>query len=103
MLEYEVIITDNAQNQLEEYLSYILHSFKSQQAAEAVWNDAMETKEKLVTIAGSIKEMDNPVFKGYKRINFSRHRYAMIFRVEGNTAYIERVFHQLEDIDNKFI
>ena len=99
-----VIITDKAQEQLKGYIRYILDKFGSEQAVEAVWNDAKETKEELARVAGNIGYMKNPKFKGYKRINFRKHRYSMIYRVdeENHIAYVERVFHQLEDIDNKF-
>ena len=38
MREYEVVVTREAENQLREYIDYILHTFKSEQAADAVKN-----------------------------------------------------------------
>lgn len=102
MRKYEVVVTREAENQIHEYIDYILHTFKSEQAAEAVWCDAMETMEQLTRIAGSIPDMTKPGFEGYKRINFIHHSYAIIYRVDDNIAYVERVFHQSQDIDNLF-
>lgn len=103
MREYEVVVTREAENQLREYIDYILHTFKSEQAADAVWSDAMETMNQLTRIAGSIPDMTKPGFEGYKRINFLHHNYAIIYRVDNGVAYVERIFHQSQDIDNNFI
>ena len=39
--------------------------------------------------------------RGLKRINFLHHNYFMLFRVENENAIIVRVFHGLEDYQNK--
>lgn len=38
---------------------------------------------------------------GYHRINFLRHRYFMLYRIEENTVFIDDIFHELQDYENK--
>ena len=102
MQQFEVVVTEEAQSQLQEYIAYILNVFGSEQAADAVWVDAMETLNELRIIADSTHNMTEAGFEQYKRINFKHHQYAMIYRVEDSTVYVERIFHQLQDIDNIF-
>ena len=35
-------------------------------------------------------------------MNFLRHRYLMLCRVEGHTAYVDAIYHQLQDYENIF-
>ena len=46
---------------------------------------------------------DNPRLRtlGYHRINFMSHRYFMLYRIEGNTVYVDNVFHELQDYENR--
>lgn len=39
---------------------------------------------------------------GYHAIHFMRHRYLMLCRIEGTTAYVDAVYHQLQDYENTF-
>ena len=104
MDSYKVIISPKALSQLEEYIAYIRYSLLNDQAAKAVWDDAVETAEKLETVAGSLKFCDDPDLKalGYRKLSFTRHRYIMLYRIENQTAYVDAVYHQLQDYENTF-
>ena len=75
----------------------------SKQAANSVIDDDYDTIDRLESIAGSIRIEDDSMCAafGYRRINFLRHDYFMLYRLEGNTAIIDRMFHQREDYRNK--
>ncbi len=105
MVLYDVIISPKALSQLDGYIEYIQCTLLNEQAAKAVWDDAMDTRDKLAEVAGSLKLCDNKKLQdlGYHRINFLRHRYLMLYRVEGNTAYVEAIYHQLQDYENTFL
>ena len=105
MVLYDVIISPKALSQLDGYIEYIQCTLLNEQAAKAVWDDAMDTRDKLAKVAGSLKLCDNKKLQdlGYHRINFLRHRYLMLYRVEGNTAYVEAIYHQLQDYENTFL
>ena len=104
MVSFKVITSPKALSQLEEYIDYIQYTLFNKQAAAAVWNDALETVSKLETVAGSLNYCDDPDLKalGYRKISFIHHRYVMIYRVDNNTAYVEAIYHQLQDYENIF-
>lgn len=57
----------------------------------------------MANVAGSLKFCDNPKLKalGYRRINFLSHRYFMLYRIESDTVYVDNIFHELQDYENK--
>lgn len=38
--------------------------------------------------------------KGYRTIHFRKHRYLMVYSLQGNTAYVEGIYHDLQDYEN---
>ena len=74
-----------------------------QQAARNLLNDFETTKISLSKVAGSLKLCDNPKLRelGYRRINFLAHRYFMLYRIENDTVYVDNIFHELQDYENK--
>ena len=74
------------------------------QAAKSVWEDAVGTTERLESLAGSLRYCANPKLRklGYKPIFFQHHDYVMLFRIEGNTAFVDAIFHQLQDYEKNF-
>ena len=104
-MEYKVVITSDAEADLDGFLRYLLLEKKSEQAASNVLNDFEATKISLSKVAGSLKLCDNPRLRelGYRRMNFLSHRYFMLFRLEGNTAIVDNIFHELQDYENKIM
>ena len=89
MDSFDVIISPKALSQLNDYIDYLQYTLLNDQAAYNVWQDALETREQLKK-------------NGYRAIHFMRHRYLMLYRVEGTTAYVDAVYHQLQDYENTF-
>ena len=104
-MEYKVVITSDAEEDLDEFIRYLLFDKKSQQAASNLLNDFEVTKQNLSRVAGSLKLCDNPRLKelGYRRINFLSHRYFMLYRLEDNIAIVDNIFHELQDYENKMM
>ncbi len=104
-MDYNVIVTEDAENELDQYIRYLLFDKVSEQAASNLLTDFEETVEVLSGVAGSLRYCDNPRLseQGYKRINFQRHRYFMLFRIEGDDAIVDAIFHKLQDYENKMI
>jgi len=104
-MDYKVLITSDAEADLEGFIRYLLYEKKSEQAASNVLNDFEATKQILAKMAGSLKLCDNPKLSvlGYRRINFMSHRYFMLYRIEGETAVVDNIFHELQDYENKMI
>ncbi len=101
-MDYNVVITDKAKSQLDDYVRYIAVDLKNPDAARAVLGDAEETKNELSLVAGSLQICDNPKLKeyGYRKILFRRHRYLMLYRLVGVTAVVDAIYHQLQDYEN---
>ncbi len=103
MKRYKVYITVRAYSDLRSRIGYLRNEKKSIQAAQALFDDYRETRSVLANIAGSLADPDEEKLKqrGLKRINFLHHNYFMLFRVEKEKVFIVRVFHGLEDYQNK--
>ncbi len=73
-------------------------------AAKSILNDAQKTRETLATIADSLKLCDHPTLHelGYHAIKLEKHDYAMLYRVEGETAHVDGIYHLMQDYENLF-
>ena len=71
-MDYKVVLMQNAENDLDSFITYLLFEKKSEQAARNLLNDFEATKVSLPNVARSIKICDNPKLRelGYRRINF---------------------------------
>ena len=104
MDSYNVIISPKALSQLNSYIDYIQYTLLNEQAARNVWQDALETRNLLSTMAGSLKYCSHPQLKehGYRAISFKRHRYTMLYRIDKTYVYVDAIYHQLQDFENIF-
>ncbi len=102
---YKIVLTEGAEEDLDKYMRYLLFEKKSRQAAINLLNDFEATKAELSYAAGSLKECENPRLKesGYRRINFLTHRYFMLYRIEEDVVFVDNIFHELQDYENKMI
>ena len=102
-MDYRVTMMEGAEEDLDRFVAYLLFEKKNEQAASNLLDDFEKTKASLSNVAGSLKLCDNPKLKelGYRRINFLSHRYFMLYRIEGNTVFIDKIFNQLQDYENK--
>ncbi len=101
---FNVIITAKAEEQLTSYTDYIYYTLHNENAAREVILDARETQEDLAKVAASLQYCRHPVLKqrGYRSITFRRHRYVMIYLIEGENVYVEAIYHELQDYENTF-
>ena len=99
---WKVLVADDVEEDLSEFVHYLLFEKMSEQAANAVLEDYDETLDELESVAGSLKLVDNPRLAnlGYRRINFKRHRYYFLYRIEGDTAIVDAMYHELQDPNN---
>ena len=102
MRKWTVLATDDVEEDLSEFVRYLLYEKINKQAAEAVLADFDETLSHLENIAGSLKIVDNSRLAklGYRRINFLHHNYFFLYRVKGDTAIVDGMFHDLQDPNN---
>ena len=104
-MDYKVIVTAEAEEDLEQFIQYLLFVKKNEQAAKNVLDDFEDTVEKLKSVAGSLKLCENPRLRmlGYHRINFIRHRYFILYRIEDDIVYVDDIFHELQDYENRMM
>ena len=96
---WRVMATDDVEEDLSGFVRYLLYEKLSEQAADAVLQDYDDTLDVLERVAGSLKTVDNPQLAkfGYKRINFQRHNYYFLYRLEGDIAIVDGMYHDLQD------
>ncbi len=104
MVLFKVIVSPRALAQLDDYISYVHYTLLNPIAAKSILNDAKETRETLAKVAGSLKLCDHPTLHklGYYAIKFEKHDYAMLYRAEGETAYVDGIYHMMQDFENLF-
>lgn len=97
-MDYKVVVTKDAEEDLERFIQYLIFEKKNLQAAENVLNDYDSTIESLRHVAGSLKLCDNPRLHQlkYRRINFLNHRYL----IEDDVVIVDNIFHELQDYEN---
>ncbi|WP_187305662.1 hypothetical protein [Lachnospira eligens] len=58
-MAYKVVVTNDAKENMQEYIEYILYEKKNQQAAGSLLDDFEYTKDILAEVAESLKLCDN--------------------------------------------
>ncbi|MBQ7920143.1 MAG: type II toxin-antitoxin system RelE/ParE family toxin [Lachnospiraceae bacterium] len=102
-MDYKVVVTKDAEEDLERFIKYLIIEKESLQAAENLLNDFDATTESLKHVAGSLKLCDNSRLRQleYRRINFLNHRYFMLYRIVDDVVFVDNIFHELQDYENK--
>ncbi len=102
-MAYKVLITPDAEADLDRFIAYLINEKNSKQAARNVLDDFEATKQSLSLMADSLRLCDNPRLRalGYRRINFLSHRYFMLYRIEKKTVIVDTIFHGLQDYENR--
>lgn len=104
-MDYKVIITEDAEADMDKFVHYLLFEKKNEQAAINLIDDFEATIAILAHAAESLKMCENQHLKeiGYRRINFMAHRYFMLYKVEMDKVFVDSIFHELQDYENKMI
>ena len=86
-MHYKVVVIAEAEEDLNRFIQYLLFEKQNKHAA------------------GSLKLCDNPRLEslGYHRINFQKHRYFMLYRIENGVVFVDDIFHELQDYENTMI
>ena len=104
-MEYKVVVTADAEEDLNQYIRYLLVVKKSNQSAKNVLDDFEATIRSLESVAGSLKPCDNPRLKElcYRRIPFLSQRYLTSYRIVEVIVFVDNIFHELQDYENRMI
>lgn len=101
-MEYNVILSSQAKMHFRKIIDYLLYELENKQAAISVADDFDDTTARLSHMAGSLKLCDDSILraKGYRIIHFRKHRYLMIYTIDGDRACVEGIYHDLQDYEN---
>lgn len=102
---YNVIITTSAMKKLESYIQYTMYVLRNKEAAKEIRNDAKATKKVLADLASINPVCEHPILKqyGYRKQFFLKHKFIMIYRIDGSNAIVEGMYHELQDYESLFI
>ena len=102
-MDYKIVVTKDAEEDLDKFVKYLIFEKANTQASQYVLDDYYATIECLKHVTGSLKLCDNPKLRKfeYRRINFLNHRYFMMYRIVDNKVFIDNIFHELQDYENK--
>lgn len=102
-MDYKVNLMQTAANDLDMFVKYLLFEKKNEQVARNLLDDFEKTKDNLSRVAGSLKLCENPNLRklGYRRINFLAHRYFMLYRIENDMVFVDSIFHELQDFEDR--
>ncbi len=88
-MDYKVIITEDAEADMDKFVQYLLFEKKNEQAAGNLQDDFEATISTLVHAAENLKMCENPYLKdiGYRRINFINGQIVITFRTHTSTTH----------------
>ncbi|MBO4908828.1 MAG: type II toxin-antitoxin system RelE/ParE family toxin [Lachnospiraceae bacterium] len=97
-MEYKVVVTSDAEEDLSNFLFYLIFVIRNPQAAHNVNEDYLTTINLLKTVAGTMKiaESFSNDWVIYRKISFRKHRYYMLYRIDDDTVFIDHIFHELQ-------
>lgn len=100
-MEYDVVLSVQAQTDFREIINYLVYELQNQQAATSVVDDFDDTIARLSHVAGSLKLCDDNVLRarGYRTIHFRKHKYLMVYTIDGDRVYVEGIYHDLQDYE----
>lgn len=100
-MEYDVVLSVQAQTDFREIINYLVYELQNQQAATSVVDDFDDTIARLSHVAGSLKLCDDNVLRarGYRTIHFLKHKYLMVYTIDGDRVYVEGIYHDLQDYE----
>ncbi len=94
-----------AKRRLDMYIGYTAVQLNNLQAAKSIRDDAKDTKERLSESANMFKLCDNPILAKheYRKIKFRKHDFVMLYRIDGEKAIVDGMYHELQDYESAFI
>lgn len=102
-MDYKIVITEDARLDLDRFLFYLINYKRNRQAAANVLADYKVTVRKLAEYAGTVQLCINSRLKkeGYSKYHFQNHRYYLLYRIDEGTVFVDGIFHELQDPDQK--
>lgn len=102
---FNVELSELAEYQYDNILSYISSVLKNPQAVKNVMDDFEDTIERLEKRADTFGFCKSKRLKemGLHKIRFAKHRYMFVYRIIDEKVIIEGMYHELQDYENSII
>ena len=98
-MAYNVKVTASAEKDLDAIVSYIVEELSTPQAAGHLLDEITKMYHVLADNPMIFPACSQPLLQRYRKVTVMR--YVVIYRIDGETVYVERFFSQLEDYVNK--
>ena len=102
-MAYKLVVTENAAQQIESIVDYIMYRLHNKQAAIDVINDVEKAYTKLRVMPEAFAYCyDRYLFaKGYRKLTLEKHQYIILYQIKDRVVYVNGVFHMLENYREK--
>lgn len=102
-MAYRLIITDRAEELLDQLVNHILFKLKNEPAAKHLLDGIAQLYDRMEDSPYQFADCRDSFFKskGYKEAVVKDMDYILIFRIDGDSIYILGIFHQLENYKEK--
>ena len=102
-MNYKLIITERAEELLDNLVCYLVYQIKNEQAARHLLDSAEQVYSRLEENPFQFPKCRNSYLSqlGYREAVFPGMKYLAIFRVKENNVFIVGVFHELEQYQDK--
>ena len=102
-MAYNLIITEKAEELLDDLVHYLIYRLKNEQAAVHLFDSIDKIYDRLEENPYQFPESRDANLKrlGYREAVVIDMNYVIIFRIEESSAYVVGVFHQLENYRKK--
>ena len=98
-MAYNIKVTASAEKDLDAIVSYIVQDLSNPQAAGHLLDEITKMYHVLADNPMIFPTCSQPLLQRYRKVTVMR--YVIIYRIDGETVYMERFFSQLEDYVNK--
>lgn len=102
-MHYKLIITDRADELIDERVNHLVERLKNRQAAAHLLNGIDKLYDRFEENPFQFADCRDPFLRsrGFKEAVVSDMEYIMIFRIEEDKVYVVGFFHQLENYKEK--
>ena len=102
-MDYNLFISERADQLFENCLRYLIYKLKNEQAAVHFLNETEKIYDRLRRNPYQFPQSRDLYLQrqGYREAVYGEMDYLIIFRIEDRTVYVLGVFHQLEEYRKK--
>ena len=102
-MEYNLVITEHAEELLDNIIYYLLYKLKSEQAVKHLLDGIENVYERMETNPQQFAVSRDKYLAGknYREALIPQMDYVLIFKICENTVNVLGIFHQLESYGNK--